>query len=305
MPSRTPGRVTATGLPSGSTDLPPSVPTGLTASAVSANEIDLTWTASTDSDSTGVTGHHVLRNGAQIATVSSGTSYKDQSVSPSTQYSYTVSPCDTANNGSAQSSPAVATTRAGGGGGGGGDAVQRRFREREPVEVVGVQGGVVQTAIVSSGTHAARATTTGSPRLRSRRLRPAQPTLLRLRFNVQSQGSTSMYLLRLRAAPNSPMMGLYIGSTGILCYRNEQALTNSCSSVSPSKGAWHTALLHVIVNGSTSTVEVWLDRTKLITKTDNLGTTGVGRIELGDSASGKTFDVALDDVVVDTNPLTP
>jgi acid phosphatase type 7 len=93
-------------------DSPPSVPTGLTASAVSANEVDLGWNPSTDSDTTGVAGYHVFRNGAQIATVTSATSYKDPSLSPSTQYSYTVSAFDTANNESAQSGPAVATTPA-------------------------------------------------------------------------------------------------------------------------------------------------------------------------------------------------
>jgi hypothetical protein len=126
-----------------------------------------------------------------------------------------------------------------------------------------------------------------------------------LRFNVQSQGATSAYLLRLRTATNGAIMGLYIGSTGILCYRNESALVNTCSGVSPSKGAWHTALVHAIVNGSAGTVEIWLDGTKLITKTDNLGATAIGRIQLGDSASGKTFDIAFDDVVADTNALTP
>jgi hypothetical protein len=96
----------------GGSDSPPSVPTGLTASAVSSSEIDLSWNASSDSDSTGVAGYHVFRSGAQIATVTGGTSYKDPSLSPSTQYSYTVSAFDTADNESATSAPAVARTPA-------------------------------------------------------------------------------------------------------------------------------------------------------------------------------------------------
>jgi acid phosphatase type 7 len=288
----------------GGTDSPPSVPAGLTASAASANEIDLAWNASTDTDSTGVAGYHVFRNGAPVATVTTGTSYKDASLSPSTQYSYTVSAFDTANKESAQSTAVVATTLAGGGGGT--PLFSDDFESGDLSKWSGASGVVVQSSVVSSGTHAARATATGSPAFAFKTFATSDSQLYyRLRFNVQSQAATSMYLLRMRAAPNSPMMGLYVGSTGILCYRNEVALTNSCSSVSPSKGAWHTALVHVIVNGSASTVEVWLDGSKLISKTDSLGMGGVGRIELGDSASGKTFDVALDDVVVDTNPLTP
>jgi hypothetical protein len=237
--------------------------------------------------------------------VTSGTSYKDQSVSPSTQYSYAVSAFDTANKESGQSSPAVVTTPAGGGGGGT-PLFSDDFESGNLSKWSGSSGMLVQTAIVSSGTHAARATTTGSPAFAFKTFAATNNQLYyRLRFNVQSQGSTTLYLLRMRTVANGAIMGLYVGSTGILCYRDDVTLVNSCSSATPTKGAWHTALLHVIVNGSASTVEVWLDGTKLITKTDNLGTTGVGRVELGDHASGKTFDVALDDVVVDTNALSP
>jgi hypothetical protein len=199
----------------------------------------------------------------------------------------------------------VATTPSSGGGGGT-PLFSDDFETGDLSKWSGASGLVVQSAVVSSGAFAARATTTGSPAYAFRTFGTSNSALYyRLRFNIQSQAATSMYLLRMRAAPNSPIMGLYVGSTGILCYRNEFALVNTCSTVSPSKGAWHTALVHVIVNASASTVEVWLDGTKLISKTDNLGTGGVGRIELGDSASGKTFDVALDDVVVDTNALAP
>jgi hypothetical protein len=289
----------------GGTDSPPSVPTGLTATAVSSNEIDLSWNASTDSDGTGVAGYHLFRGGTQIATVTSGTSYKDTGLTPSTQYSYTVSAFDTASNESVQSSAAVATTPSGGGGGGTA-LFSDDFEGANLSKWSGASGVVVQSSVVYSGTHAARATATGSPAYAYKTFAtPNSALYYRLRFNIQSQGATSMYLLRLRSAPNSPIMGLYAGSTGTLCYRNEFALVNTCGGLSPSKSAWHTALVHVIVNGTGSTVEVWLDGTKLISKTDNLGTAGVSRIELGDSASGKTFDVALDDVVVDTSALSP
>jgi hypothetical protein len=287
----------------GGTDAPPSVPPGVSATAVSASEVDLGWSASTDSDSTGVAGYHVFRDGALVATVTSGTTFKDPSLSPSTRYSYTVSAFDTASNESARSGAVVATTPVGGGST---PLFSDDFESGNLSRWSGASGVVVQSSVVSSGTHAARATARGSPAFAFKTFATSNSQLYyRLRFNVQSQGATSAYLLRMRAAPNSPIMGLYIGSTGILCYRNEHALTNSCSVVSPSKGAWHTALVHVVVNGAAGTVQVWLDGTEVIGKTDDLGTAGVGRIELGDSASGKTFDVALDDVVVDTNALTP
>jgi Calcineurin-like phosphoesterase len=94
----------------GAPHLPPSVPTGLTAKAVSTNKIDLAWNASTGSDSTTVAGYHVFRDGVLVATVAA-TSYQDRSLRPTTRYSYTVSAFDSANNESAQSAPVVARTR--------------------------------------------------------------------------------------------------------------------------------------------------------------------------------------------------
>src|SRR6266853_2273684 len=88
---------------------PPSVPTGLTASAVSSSQINLSWAAS--SDNVGVSGYRVFRDGTQIATTSA-TSFPNTGLSPSTTYSYTVAAFDAAGNLSAQSSPASATTPA-------------------------------------------------------------------------------------------------------------------------------------------------------------------------------------------------
>ncbi len=90
----------------------PSVPTGLSGTAVSSGQINLTWTAS--SDNIAVSGYKVFRNGAAapVATVA-GTSYSDTGLSASTTYSYTVSAFDAAGNNSAQSSPALQVTTPG------------------------------------------------------------------------------------------------------------------------------------------------------------------------------------------------
>src|SRR6266581_3346130 len=88
---------------------PPSVPTGLTASAVSSSQINLSWAAS--SDNVGVSGYRVYRGGIQIATTSA-TSFPNTGLSPSTTYTYAVAAFDAAGNLSAQSSPASATTPA-------------------------------------------------------------------------------------------------------------------------------------------------------------------------------------------------
>jgi hypothetical protein len=94
---------------------PPSVPTGLTATAISASQINLLWTASTDN--VGVTGYNIFRGGTKVGTAVSN-AYSDASLAASTTYTYTVSAYDAAGNTSAQSSSASATTLAASTGGG-------------------------------------------------------------------------------------------------------------------------------------------------------------------------------------------
>jgi hypothetical protein len=88
---------------------PPSVPAGLSATAVSSTQINLSWSASTDD--VGVAGYKILRGGAQIAN-SVSTSYSDTGLTPSTTYAYTVSAFDAAGNESAHSAPVSAMTMA-------------------------------------------------------------------------------------------------------------------------------------------------------------------------------------------------
>jgi chitodextrinase len=89
---------------------PPSTPTGLTASAVSTSQINLSWTASTDN--VGVTGYRIYRGGTLLVTVGTVTTYQDTGITASTAYSYTVVAIDAAGNASGQSAAASATTSA-------------------------------------------------------------------------------------------------------------------------------------------------------------------------------------------------
>ena len=99
---------------------PPTVPTGLSASAVSASQINLAWTASTDN--VGVTGYRVERcqgaacsNFVQVATPT-GPSFNNTGLAASTSYSYRVRAADAAGNLSGYSSVQSATTPAAGSG---------------------------------------------------------------------------------------------------------------------------------------------------------------------------------------------
>src|SRR5437867_5109325 len=91
----------------------PTVPTGLTASAASCSQINLAWTASTDTGGSGLKGYNVYRNGVFVKQVlAPATSTADPGMAPATAYSYAVAALDNAGNQSAQSIPARASTPA-------------------------------------------------------------------------------------------------------------------------------------------------------------------------------------------------
>jgi hypothetical protein len=84
----------------------PTAPSGLSASAVSAAQINLAWNAS--SDNVAVSGYNVLRNGVLVGGTS-GLSFADTDLAASTTYIYSVSAFDAAGNVSAASAVSAAT----------------------------------------------------------------------------------------------------------------------------------------------------------------------------------------------------
>jgi len=88
---------------------PPSTPQNLAATAVGPNQVNLSWSGS--SDNIGVTGYRIFRNGTQVGTTN-GLSFQDVGLNPNTTYSYTVAAYDAAGNTSPQSASASATTPA-------------------------------------------------------------------------------------------------------------------------------------------------------------------------------------------------
>ena len=88
----------------------PSTPSGLTANAVSASQINLNWTASTDN--VAVTGYRITRNGTLLTTLGNVTTYQDTGLAAATTYTYRVRALDAAGNVSSLSTAASATTLA-------------------------------------------------------------------------------------------------------------------------------------------------------------------------------------------------
>jgi len=87
----------------------PSVPTGLTATTISDSKIRLSWTASTDD--VGVKGYYIYQDSSNSPKKSAtGTAVEVDSLANSTQFCFTVSAFDTANE-SSKSTQACATTQ--------------------------------------------------------------------------------------------------------------------------------------------------------------------------------------------------
>jgi chitodextrinase len=87
----------------------PTVPTGVSATAISPTQVNLAWTASTDDQA--VVRYTIYRGGSLLS-VGAGalTSFTDRSTNKNTAYAYTVSASDAAGNTSAVSSAANVTT---------------------------------------------------------------------------------------------------------------------------------------------------------------------------------------------------
>ena len=273
---------------------PPAAPTGLSAAAVGPTRVDLAWDAATDN--VAVTGYWIYRGGTKVGSVGGTTlNYSDTAAAPSTTYSYTVKALDAAGNLSASSSPASATTPAAPA------LFSDDFETGSLSRWTTVSGLVVQQAERYSGGWAARATTTDAASYASRALGASESELYyRVRFKVVSQGPNSVYLLKFRTGGGSSILGLFISETGKLAIRNDAGAVTTTSSTTVTKGVWHQVQVRVVISGSSSRADVWYDGVQVaaLSKAQNLGTTGVGRLQLAENSPAKSYDVAFDEVAV-------
>ncbi|WP_231500322.1 cellulose binding domain-containing protein [Saccharothrix sp. NRRL B-16314] len=143
----------------------PTVPSSPRVTGVTASEVSLTWTASTDD--VGVTDYQVLRGTAVVASTAS-TAVTVGGLLPSTAYAFTVRARDAAGNVSGASPEVTATTSAGTGGGSTVDVstaaqLQAALAAATPGQTIRMAAGVYRGAfaITRPGTAAAPATLTG------------------------------------------------------------------------------------------------------------------------------------------------
>ena len=168
---------------------------------------------------------------------------------------------------------------------------------------------VVDSATVHTGLQAAR--TTSSVAFAERKLSSSS-------FDVNAevwfklvQRSSAVWLTRLRTASGVTLVRVYLTSTGALAYRNEVTGRNRVSTVKVPVGGWHQLTVHAVINTAGS-VKVSLDGVVApgLNRAESLGTVAVGRVEIGNRLTGRTYSLVYDDVQVSdltpvTEPLAP
>jgi chitodextrinase len=272
---------------------PPTAPTGLAASATSAFSAALSWTAATDD--VGVSGYQVYRDGVLLADAGAATTYTDTSLLPSTTYQYAVRTRDSSGNLSPLTDPVPVTT---------GVAVT-------PLFVDGFESGdlrawttsnglTVQSADVRSGTFAAEgSTTTGATYAKKTLPDVYGDGYARVAFLVKSQPS-QVNLLRFRTAAGGSLGYAYVSGDGRLGFHDDVTGGDVLSAVVPGPG-WHALELRLDVTDGA--VAVWLDGVAVAALTGpmNLGTAPTGGFQIGETTTGRTYDVVLDDAAFSTS----
>jgi chitodextrinase len=265
----------------------PTAPSNLTATPHSGLAVDLAWTAATDD--VGIAGYDIYRNGSLLTSVGNATSYRDSSVTPNASYTYKLIARDVAGNASGYSNSATVQT---------GDIFADGFETGDLSKWSSVSGLTASQALVDTGTWGARSTSDGTSGASAQVTLDAGVSDLyyRLRFQKVSQGAVSVNLARLRTSTNAAIATAFVSSTGRLGYRNDLTGISTTSPAPVSAGAWHELQFHVTVAGGSSQVELWLDGVNVMTQADSLGTAPIGRLELGETSTSKTFDYAYDNV---------
>jgi hypothetical protein len=96
-------------------------------------------------------------------------------------------------------------------------------------------------------------------------------------------------------------VNLYIDTNGRVSLRNNIGGVTTYSTTTVAAGAWHRFVLHVVVNGTSSSMDVAMDGVTVpgLTLTgQDLGSNLVSKLQLGENATGRTYDIAFDEVTV-------
>jgi len=270
---------------------PPTAPGTPAATSVTSAQVGLAWAPATDN--VGVEGYLVVRNGSAIATVP-GTSYTDSTVAASTSYSYQIVAYDAAGNTTPSGTRAVTTLAP--------DSVfYDGFETGDLSQWSTVSGLTVQSALAHTGSQAARETSSGAATYAYKNLSGSYSELWGQAWVYVASRSTSANLIGFRGSNGGSIINLYLSQTGKLALRNNVGGVTTTSTTAMPTSGWHKLVLHVIVNGAASSADVSLDGATvpdLALAGQNFGTNPITSLQLGETTTGRTYDIALDDVTV-------
>jgi hypothetical protein len=163
-----------------------------------------------------------------------------------------------------------------------------------------------QSALAHAGTYAAEETSTGSGTYARKTLGGSYTELWAQAWVYVVSHSTSGAFFSFRTSSGSSIVYVYVNSAGKLSLRNDVGGVTTYSTTAMPTGSWHLVTLHALINGASSSVDVSLDGTQVpdLTLTgQNLGTNPIAMLQLGDNNTGRTYDIALDEVEVSQTSL--
>jgi hypothetical protein len=164
------------------------------------------------------------------------------------------------------------------------------------------RGIAVQSAVVENGAFAARADATNGVTYAKKSLGSSYTDVTyRLGFRLESAPTTGTpTIMRFRTAADTAVAGLYLTTARKLGLRNDVAATSKSSTTTLNVGQWYTLEMHAIVNGTSSTLDVKVNGTRLTdlsSSAANLGTSPIGMLQIGENASGSAYTYEWDDVI--------
>jgi hypothetical protein len=161
---------------------------------------------------------------------------------------------------------------------------------------------VVQTAMVHSGTRAARlksTSTTGSAAYLRKSLSPVTEVTAGGWFNLQAEGLSggNVPFIRMFDGAGTRVLSLFRQNfASDQLYVQHSGAFNKANSTLP-LGTWAELSVRVVIAGTASTVEVRKNGTLVYqTNVASLGTSPIATIQVGNDTNQQPFDIVVDDV---------
>jgi hypothetical protein len=225
---------------------------------------------------------------------STSASFVDPTVAAATTYSYVVRAVDASGN--TASSPPLSVSTA--------YVLSDDFESGGLGKWGTVNGIGVQNSLVHSGSFAVRETSTGTATCAYAALPGRYTDLYMSGWVYVSSHSTSVNFFGFRSSTGALIVSVYVNPSGQLSLRNNIGMVTTYSTTVMPTGSWHRIVLHAVVNGTSSSLDVSYDGVAVpgLTLTgQNLGTNPIVSAQLGENTTGRTYDVAIDDIQVSTS----